>query len=360
MINIKIFEEVVSLLAESKNHEAILRIEALLEEAKKKGRHNLVKTLKSLTIKIPTTTLSAQSVIQIKPDKGLYERVESDVLLEDVIVDEKTKDILTQFVNEWQNRGILKELNLEPANRILLYGKPGTGKTKLAYGIANKLDLPLVLVQLDELVSSFLGKTGKNLRDIFEVAKNEQVIIFLDEIDTVAKHRADDKDLGELKRVVTVLLQNIDSFSSNSILIGATNHEELLDRALWRRFPIKAKLSYPDQKNRELLYKLFLKNFKIKTNVDLKLISILSEGLSGYEIFEICNGAMKNTILSREKKIDVKILLKSILNNINNESKLNKKNTYEICRILNKSGFSITEISKISNIPYSTLADNLK
>ena len=162
----------------------------------------------------------------------LYEIVQSEVSFEDVILPNSQKMIIKQFIDEQNNAVNLKKHNIPVANRLLLCGLPGCGKTMTAYAIGNALKLPIAYVRLDGLVSFYLGQTSTNLRKIFDAVKNQRIILFLDEFDAIAKKRDDANELGELKRVVTTLIQNFDNLPSNVILIAATNHEHLLDPAI--------------------------------------------------------------------------------------------------------------------------------
>src|SRR5438477_8302827 len=121
-------------------------------------------------------------------------------------------------------------------SRMLIHGPPGTGKTQTARWITGQLSLPLLTVRCDTLVSSLLGQTSKNLRRVFEHAVQRPCVLFLDEFDALASARGNERDVGELQRVVISLLQNVDALPDNTILIAATNHEQLLDPAVWRRF----------------------------------------------------------------------------------------------------------------------------
>ncbi|MGP4957394.1 AAA family ATPase [Pseudomonas helleri] len=143
---------------------------------------------------------------------------------------------LRALVDEWTNAGKLIEAGLAPSRTVLLSGPPGTGKTLSAGYLAEQLNLPLVSLNLAATVNSLLGKTGNNLTRVLNHARAQPCVLLLDEFDTFAKRRDDGQDVGELKRVVNVLLQAIDEWPSTSLLVAATNHEELLDRAIFRRF----------------------------------------------------------------------------------------------------------------------------
>ena len=166
----------------------------------------------------------------------LYEIVYSETSLDEVVLPTTQKTIIQKFVEEQNHAANLEKHNIPVSNRLLLCGPPGCGKTMTAYAIGNALQMPIAYVRLDGLVSSYLGQTSTNLRKVFDSVKNQRIILFLDEFDAIAKKRDDANELGELKRVVTTLLQNFDNLPSNVILIAATIHEHLLDPAIWRRF----------------------------------------------------------------------------------------------------------------------------
>lgn len=153
---------------------------------------------------------------------------------------------IEQVVLERLQISKLKKVGLDPSRTILFSGDPGVGKTMTARWIASKLDRPLFVLDLSSVMSSFLGRTGANLKSVLEFAKSEDGILLLDEFDAVAKRRDDDSEVGELKRLVTVLLQEIDLWPSDRLLIAATNHGELLDSAVWRRFDMVVKFPLPE------------------------------------------------------------------------------------------------------------------
>lgn len=148
----------------------------------------------------------------------------------------KVKQMLDECLAEWASIDVLLKAGLAPARMLLFCGLPGTGKTMAAHWLAQELKLPLLTLNLATVMSSYLGKTGNNLKAVFDHANSRPCVLLLDEFDAIAKRRDDGSDIGELKRLVNVLLQALDEWPANSMLVAATNHGELLDPAVWRRF----------------------------------------------------------------------------------------------------------------------------
>lgn len=163
------------------------------------------------------------------------------------ILPRELHQIVQQLVDERRAIGKLSEAGLAATRTALFVGPPGVGKTMAARWVAHLLDLPLVTLDLATVMSSYLGRTGANVRRVLDYARSLDCVLLLDEIDAVAKRRDDNSELGELKRLVTVLLQEVDNWPEGSLLIAATNHEDLLDPAVWRRFEVVARFGLPDQ-----------------------------------------------------------------------------------------------------------------
>ena len=187
------------------------------------------------------------------------------------------------------------------SNTLLLYEPPGCGKTKCAYLVAKQLNLPLVVARLDSLISSYLGTTAKNIRSLFEYAQRTPCVLFLDEFDAIAKARDDSNELGELKRVVNSLLQNVDAMSGDSLLLAATNHEHLLDPAVWRRFDYKLEIELPDEDAIIKMIDLFTNGAGDLTEKKKREIANAFQGLSGADIEEILRKSLRNAIIHDKK-----------------------------------------------------------
>jgi ATP-dependent Zn protease len=168
------------------------------------------------------------------------------VLVNEPILPASTRSVLEQIIAEHNNGEKLLEAGLAPTRTALFTGAPGVGKTLAARWIARELGMPLLVLDLSSVMSSFLGRTGVNVRRVLDYARSVRSVLLLDELDAVAKRRDDSTEIGELKRLVTVLLQEIDAWPEGSLLLAATNHAELLDPAVWRRFEAVVDFPLPD------------------------------------------------------------------------------------------------------------------
>lgn len=180
-------------------------------------------------------------------------RVVEPALAREPILGEYTKAQVSQLVSEHRDPSQLRLAGLSPTKSALLVGPPGVGKTMTAHWIAAQLEIPLIVLDLATAISSFLGKSGQNVRQLFDFCKEFDCVLLLDEVDAIAKRRADDTDLGELKRLVNVLLQELDEWPEGSIVLAATNHPDLLDPAIWRRFEMTIEFNLPSDLERQSL-----------------------------------------------------------------------------------------------------------
>ena len=196
------------------------------------------------------------------------------------IYDEGTWGALNQIVSERRKRELLERAGLSPTRTLLFTGPPGVGKSLAARWLARELGLPLFTLDLSAVMSSFLGRTGTNVRHILDYAKQTDCILLLDELDALAKRRDDATEIGELKRLVTVLLQELDDWPVGALLVAATNHPLLLDPAVWRRFELKVEFPLPDIDATRQAARQFVGVEADELDGSLDLLVVLLKGLS--------------------------------------------------------------------------------
>lgn len=216
--------------------------------------------------------------------------------------------VIEQFVEDASNIALLAANGISARLGILLYGPPGTGKSLLAGHLAARLGRPFYMVRLDSVISSRLGETSKNIRGMFDFIPTKDAVLFLDEMDAIAKLRDDRHELGELKRVVNTVLQGLDSLADEVIVVGATNHPHLLDPAIWRRFPYKAELLMPDSDVRAAMWRYFLYQDGEDGEASV-VLARLSEKMTGADIENFALAARRRAVLSQQEPSLPHILL---------------------------------------------------
>ncbi|MDQ1161749.1 SpoVK/Ycf46/Vps4 family AAA+-type ATPase [Chryseobacterium sp. SORGH_AS 447] len=195
-----------------------------------------------------------------------------EVTLDDVFLSPYNKEQFVQLIKENTYAKELQEYGLPVNNKVLLEGSSGCGKTMTAKAVANALGRSIIILNLSNIVSSRIGETSQNIKMIFDKAARERSVLFLDELDQIGKARgSDDKDVGEMRRLVNTLLQLIDYYPENALLLCATNHPEIIDTALIRRFQLKVKYEMPTKEFLDTFYDRILAAFpEDLKNIDRK------------------------------------------------------------------------------------------
>lgn len=226
-------------------------------------------------------------------------RVDEPIHCNRPVLTDKVNLLIDLFIKERDQSSKLISAGLLPPTSILLFGPPGVGKTYLAKYLSGVFQLKFVTLDLATSISSYLGKTGQNLKSVLDYAREEPSLLFLDEFDAVAKKRDDMSDLGELKRIVNVLLKELEDWPPNSVVVAATNHPELLDKAVWRRFDRVIEIHLPGAPERLQLLKSQLNQLDSEKDGEhfLELISELSEGLSSADVCKLAERSKRKFIL---------------------------------------------------------------
>jgi len=256
-------------------------VEAVIAEERANQHHLLADRLSEL---ITTTGQGAVRDDRAAAIRDLVHEVVPNRRLDELELAPVPQRVVAELIEEQKRADLLRSYGIEPRNRLLLSGPPGNGKTSVAEAIASELMLPFYVIRYEGVVSSFLGETAARLDSAFEFARTRRCVLFFDELDTVAKERSDEHETGEIKRVVSTLLLQIDRLPAHVILVGATNHSELLDRAAWRRFQIRAELGSPSRSQATQ----FLQRLAARLGGDLGLTPrTLADKLAGASFAEL-------------------------------------------------------------------------
>ncbi|MEG4531988.1 ATP-binding protein [Microcoleus sp. D2_18a_D3] len=225
-----------------------------------------------------------------------------DLTWDHIVLSEKIFDILQEIVLENRKQDILAAYNLKPKNKLLFCGPPGCGKTQTAKILSSALGLPLVYVNLTAVFSSYLGQTATNLQKIFTYIEKGEWLVLFDEFDAIARDRDNLNEHGEVKRLVNSLLQLIDNATNQSIFVAATNHEKLLDSAVWRRFDEVIFFDNPTVEQRTALLSRYLSAIRY-TAINLSTFADRLENATGADIERICSDAIKAVVLRGERTL---------------------------------------------------------
>jgi len=242
---------------------------------------------KALSPPLPRS-LAAPLVVEVAPRRRM----------EDLILPAEVEQAVRGLVEEQHRSDLLRSYNLEPRSRVLLAGPPGNGKTSLAEAIADALNIPFLVVRYEAVIGSYLGETAQRIGQVFEQARSRQCVLFFDEFDAVGKERGDLHETGEIKRVVSSLLLQIDALPSYVVVVTASNHPELLDRAVWRRFQIRLELPMPRQSQIEEWFKRFEKRTEHALGLSTHNLAQNLKDMSFAEIEDFGSDVLRRIALS--------------------------------------------------------------
>jgi len=228
--------------------------------------------------------------------------------LEDTVLSDETCAVVEEVLHEHHHQERLAGYGLRATDRLLFYGPPGCGKTLTAEVIASELGLPLAIVRVDAVVSSYLGETAANLRKVFDFAAANTAVFLFDEFDALAKERADEAEHGELRRVVNAVLQMMDAYVGRSVLIAATNHETIMDFAVWRRFEEVLLFEPPNFDQLRRLLALKLRGVRREFEVEDPAVTGLFKGMAHADVERMLRRAIKDMVLAGQEFLTVRHL----------------------------------------------------
>lgn len=268
------------------------------------GHDNAARELKK---QIEQMSFKKASVVKMQAGNPLLHLTMPTLSKTDLIVSEDLESKIDRVLNEYRNRKKLQSYGLANRRKLLFEGMPGTGKTLSASVIASELHLPLYTVQMDKLVSKFMGETSAKLRQIFDTIASNEGVYFFDEFDAIGSDRNIDNEVGEMRRILNSFLQFIEQDNSDSVIIAATNNQKLLDKALFRRFDDVWHYDLPIEDEIKRLFEYKLVSFSPEFKVSRKLMD-QAMGLSHAEIIRVCDDAIKNAILSNYQINELEII----------------------------------------------------
>ena len=294
----------------------------LVEDERKKNHGILADDLKRILngnyqVKKASMLFSGAPKDQDK-DMPLVEVVYPEKYFSDLVITDERIEQLEQIIKEFNNWDVLVSNGVFPTRRVLFYGPPGCGKTLGAQALAGEIGIPMLYVRFDALVSSYLGETASNIGKIFEYAKKDSWVIFFDEFDAIGRSRSDSTEHGEIKRVVNAFLQQIDNYHGRSLIIAATNFEQSLDYAIWRRFDETIRFDMPSNEEKIRLFTMKMKRFNGPVHVFEQYVNRL-KAFSHSDVEKICQIIMKQCILEGRKiytKHDIEYAVKKQEKNV--------------------------------------------
>lgn len=291
-------------------------VEAIIAEEHGKKHTVLANKLERLLQTTPTerpVSNGGNAVLEPRVS-GLVHEIVPERAIDDLILPKEVREISQEIVREHHRVDLLRSYNLEPRNRLLLIGPPGNGKTSLAEAFAHSLMVPLLLVRYEGVIGTYLGETATRVHRLFEHARTRKCVLFFDEFETLGKERGDRHETGEIKRVVSSLLMQIDSLPSHVVVIGATNHSELLDRAVWRRFHVRMELPAPTHARVAEWFARFQKRIDVPLGNTPETMARKFSGVSFAEVEEFGATVFRQYVLEQPEAKMKEIVARALKN----------------------------------------------
>jgi len=339
-------------------------IQKLVRSSEQKGKNGVAKALRDIYSK-PNEMfrrVTQSSLKQLPPSQSFTTNAMPSVTLDDVVLSKRNELVVDEIIQTWNSRKKLKAAGISHGTKAIFYGLPGTGKTYLASALAGSLGIPIVQVDVSKLISSFLGETGKNVNELF--AGKEQQILFLDEFESLAKNRADDMDIGEAKRIVTSILQNIDTLNDDVLLIAATNHIEMIDSAIRRRFTYELDMDDIDISSRRRMFELYLKDHKKVDESAVNKLGELANDFTGHDIQRVYTKAIRRSVLGLDKLTFEEQIFKQLAETKYRKKRFNSKDNADVKELkqvvsalwgVNKKYFTYEMLENMTGIPHATI-----
>lgn len=274
--------------------------EALVADERAKKHYivadRLQRALSTVPVTPPALTTSSSQLNPVNGREAILE-VTARLRLEDLLLPLPAQQSGRQLIEEHQRADVLRASGYEPRHRVLLSGPPGNGKTSFAEAIAEGLGLPFYVVRYDALIGSYLGETNSRLRNLFDFVRTTPSVLFFDEFDAIGKERGDTHETGEIKRVVSFLLMQLDQLPSYVVVVAATNHGELLDRAVWRRFQMRLAVPTPQRQEVTVFLDRVLSEWPSAPKMSPRRIATKLGKVSYAEALDFCHNVRRRQIL---------------------------------------------------------------
>jgi SpoVK/Ycf46/Vps4 family AAA+-type ATPase len=271
---------------------------AIAADERAKKHHILADRIERALTSLPVTPppLTASTTPSSSGRDAIIE-INARVRFDDLLLSLPARESGRQLIEEHVRAEVLRAHGYEPRHRILLSGPPGNGKTSFAEAVAEALALPFFVVRYDALIGSYLGETNTRLRKLFDYVRTQPGVLFFDEFDAIGKERGDTHETGEIKRVVSFLLMQLDQLPSYVVVIAATNHAELLDRAVWRRFQMRLAFSAPDQSQIAVFLDRIISSWPEAPRASAKSLARKLGPVSYAETLDFCQNVRRRQIL---------------------------------------------------------------